>query len=109
MVVSRPSSTARLDKSLIEFKLAKPTSLKRNLQNQVEIYEKANRTDQSMKVIIAYTDADLAKVAEVLAELELTGSPAVVVIGARAGGHLADEPPVHTPELVVAEAVAAVE
>ena len=39
------------DKSLIEFKLAKSSSLKRNLQWQVEVYEAANKTKQSMKVI----------------------------------------------------------
>lgn len=75
-------SNGALDKSLIEFKLAKSTSLKRNLEKQVEIYEKANKTHQSMKVIIAYTDADLAKAAKVLAELNLSSNPAVVVIDA---------------------------
>ncbi|WP_203791605.1 hypothetical protein [Paractinoplanes rishiriensis] len=76
-------SSGALDKSLIEFKLAKSTSLMLNLENQVEIYEKANKTHQSMKVIIAYTDADLAKTTTVLAKLDLTGNPAVVVIDAR--------------------------
>lgn len=72
------------DKSLIEFKLAKSSSLKRNLDKQVEVYEKANKTKQSMKVIIAYTEVELAKVARVLKELGLSSNPDVVVIDARA-------------------------
>jgi len=43
------------DKSLIEFKLASNKNLKRNLQNQVGIYEAANNTRNSLKVIIYYT------------------------------------------------------
>jgi flagellin-like hook-associated protein FlgL len=76
-------SNGSLDKSLIEFKLASSTSLKRNLEKQVEIYEKANKTNQSMKVIIAYTDADIAKVTKVLAALGMSSNPAVVVVDAR--------------------------
>lgn len=75
------------DKSLIEFKLAKSSSLKRNLQNQVAIYEKANSTKNSVKVIICYTAAEVAKTARVLKELGLDKGPlatSVVVIDARA-------------------------
>ena len=43
------------DKSLIEFKLASNSALKRNLEKQVEIYEAANRTRASVKVIVIYT------------------------------------------------------
>lgn len=71
------------DKSLIEFKLASNSSLKRNLENQVAIYEKANRTNKSIKVIICYTAADQVKVAKVLQELKLDGQASVIVIDAR--------------------------
>lgn len=71
------------DKSLIEFKLASNSALKRNLEKQVAIYEKANRTTKSIKAIICYTRADHAKVARVLKELKLTDEPAIVVIDAR--------------------------
>lgn len=37
--------------SLIEFKLASNTKLKKNIQKQVEIYKKANFTDRAIKVI----------------------------------------------------------
>lgn len=72
------------DKSLIEFKLAKSSSLKRNLEKQVAIYEKANGTRNSLKVIICYTEADQQKVHRVLAELGLKDEEAVILIDARA-------------------------
>jgi hypothetical protein len=71
------------DKSLIEFKLASNTSLKRNLENQVAIYEKANRTNKSIKAIICYTKRDEAKVTRVLKDLGLEKDPSIVVIDAR--------------------------
>ncbi len=71
------------DKSLIEFKLASNTALKRNLENQVAIYEKANQTDSSVKVIICYTEVDQKKVTTVLKYLGLDKEPSIVVIDAR--------------------------
>lgn len=71
------------DKSLIEFKLASNSALKRNLENQVAIYEKANRTDKSIKVIVCYTARDQVKVANVLKDLGLDKEPSIVVIDAR--------------------------
>ena len=71
------------DKALIEFKLAKSSSLKRNLEKQVAIYEVANGTSNSVKVIICYTEADQTKVAKVLKDLGLDSDASVVVIDAR--------------------------
>lgn len=75
------------DKSLIEFKLAKSSSLRRNVKNQLAIYETANKTTQSIMVVIAYTEAEMDKIERVLGEVE-TIPPAVsrsiVVIDARA-------------------------
>ena len=71
------------DKSLIEFKLARNTSLRRNLAHQVEIYEAANRTSQSVKAIICYTREEQARVGRVLRELRLSGDKSIVVINAR--------------------------
>jgi hypothetical protein len=76
-------SIGAADKSLIEFKLASNSQLKRNLQNQVEIYERANQTAKSVTVIICYTEADQTKVANLLTELKLTKRADVVVIDAR--------------------------
>ncbi len=71
------------DKSLIEFKLASNTSLKRNLQKQIAIYEAANATRKSVKVIMCYTAKDQLRVARVLKELKLDKEPSIVVIDAR--------------------------
>lgn len=71
------------DKSLIEFKLAKSSSLKRNLEKQVEIYEKANDTRSSLKVVICYTAEDQVKLTRVLTELKLTAEQSIVSIDAR--------------------------
>lgn len=71
------------DKSLIEFKLASNSKLKRNLENQVEIYEKANGTRKSVKVILCYTREDQLKVNRILKQLGLDKEKAVVVIDAR--------------------------
>jgi hypothetical protein len=76
-------SIGAADKSLIEFKLASNSQLKRNLQKQVEIYEKANQTASSVKVIICYTAADQTKVAAILKDLKLTQQENIVVIDAR--------------------------
>lgn len=71
------------DKSLIEFKLASNTRLKRNLEKQVAIYEAANQTRTSVKVIICYTAADQERVRKILKELKLEDEPSIVVIDAR--------------------------
>jgi len=68
---------------LIEFKLASNSHLKRNLEKQVEIYEKANQTAASVKVIICYTKADHAKVTKILKDLKLDAREDVIVIDAR--------------------------
>lgn len=74
-----------LDKSLIEFKLAKSSSLERNLANQVDIYEAANKTKKSVSVVICYTTADQVKVNRVIKKLKLDQPDArpLVVIDAR--------------------------
>jgi hypothetical protein len=76
-------SRGAYDKSLIEFKLGSNSQLKRNLQKQVAIYEAANRTSQSVTVIVNYTAADERRVQRILRELGLANSEFVVVIDAR--------------------------
>jgi len=71
------------DKTLVEFKLATNSQLKRNLANQVAIYEKANDTKKSIKVIIYFTRADLNRVQKILRELKLTDDLNIVLIDAR--------------------------
>jgi hypothetical protein len=71
------------DKSLIEFKLASNTSLRRNLEKQVAIYEAANQTRTSVKVIVIYTESETEKVARILRELGLEDEESIVLIDAR--------------------------
>lgn len=73
-----------LDKTLIEFKLAKNSALQRNLKKQVAIYEKANKTNSSVTAIICYTGGDLIKTQKVMRVLGLDQPDAkkVVIINA---------------------------
>lgn len=75
-------SKASLDKSLIEFKLAGNSKLKQNLKKQVEIYEKANDTKKSIKVILFFTEKEKEKVDKILKELKLTNDDSIVLIDA---------------------------
>jgi hypothetical protein len=76
-------SNGAFDKSLIEFKLGSNKSLKRNLEKQVAIYEAANRTHVSVKVIVYYTEKDEKRVKGILGELSLTADESIVLIDAR--------------------------
>lgn len=83
-------SAGAFDKTLIEFKLASSTSLKRNLLKQVEIYLAANNTLNAVKVVVVYTEQDEAKVKRVFKEIDDetaqkagTTASTVVVIDAR--------------------------
>ena len=59
------------------------TSLKRNLEKQIAIYEDANRTRSSVKVIVYYTEKDEERVKAILKDLDLEGEPSIVLIDAR--------------------------
>lgn len=77
-------SRGSVDKSLIEVKLASNTRLKQNLENQVEVYEKANGIRKSVKVIICFTAEEQSRVDRILKELSLAGEESIVLIDARA-------------------------
>ena len=72
------------DKSLVEFKLASNSQLKRNLKRQVAVYEQANDTKRSLKAICYFSAQELAKVQSILRELKLGADPSIVLIDARA-------------------------
>jgi hypothetical protein len=76
------ASRGSKDKTLIEFKLASNSKLKKNLQNQVGVYEAANNTSKSIKVILFFSEAEYKRVFEILKELKLLGRPDVVLIDA---------------------------
>jgi hypothetical protein len=71
------------DKCLVEFKLAKNSRLSQNLRNQVAIYEKANRTDKSLKVIVYFTDEERKRVEDIRKELGLEQDTSIILIDAR--------------------------
>lgn len=71
------------DTSLIEFKLASNSQLERNIRNQVEVYEKANRTTQSLKVILFFSTAQHRKVTRMLKTLKVPEDAGIVLIDAR--------------------------
>jgi hypothetical protein len=72
-----------LDKTLIEFKLASNKKLKRNLENQVEVYQKANKPSKALTVITFFTENELNKVSRILRELKRDTDPNVILIDAR--------------------------
>ncbi len=76
-------SKGRANKTIVEFKIASNTQLKRNLQNQVGIYEKANNTKKSLKAIIFFTESQEERVIKILAELNLNKDPSIILIDAR--------------------------
>ena len=76
-------SRGRFDKTLVEFKLASNTRLKRNLARQNAIYEKASDAKKSIRVIIYYSKSEFRRVTSILEILRIEHSPDVVLIDAR--------------------------
>ncbi len=76
-------SRGNKDKTLIEFKLAKSSQLKKNLQNQLEIYKKVNSTEKSIWVIVYFTSEEHERAKVILEELKLNGKENIILIDAR--------------------------
>lgn len=76
-------SKGRSDKSLVEFKLAKNTHLRRNLEKQVEIYKKASDAHNALKVILFFTDQELERVTKIFNDLGLHDHYDVILIDGR--------------------------
>jgi len=70
------------NKTLIEFKLASNSKLKQNLAKQVEVYEKANNTENSIKVILYFDNSEFKKVTKILKELKIDSKPNIILIDA---------------------------
>ena len=56
--------------------------LKQNLKNQVQIYEKANDTKKSIKIILYFTEKEKERVDKILKELKLTNDESIILIDA---------------------------
>lgn len=76
-------SSGAMDKTVVEMKLASNSGLRRNLEKQVEIYQKASDAPSALKVIIYFTDAERRRVISTLRDLRLEGNPDIVLIDAR--------------------------
>lgn len=75
-------SKGRKNASLVEFKLASNSSLRRNLEKQVEVYAKASETEKAIKVVLCFSDAELEKVTNVLRDLKIQDREDIVLIDA---------------------------
>jgi hypothetical protein len=75
-------SKGKQNASLVEFKLASNSSLRRNLEKQVEVYAKASQTEKSIKVILYFTESEQEKVTGILRELKLLDRENIVLIDA---------------------------
>jgi len=70
------------DATIVEFKLASSSSLKKNLLSQTEIYKKASKAINDIKVILCYTSSEIAKVNRILKSIKQEGAENIVIIDA---------------------------
>ncbi len=71
------------EKTLVEMKLAKNSKQAKNLEKQVEIYQKTSDAKTGIKAIIYFTTSELAKVKRILKDLKMADNPDIVLIDAR--------------------------
>jgi hypothetical protein len=70
------------DSAIVEFKLAKSSSLKKNLLNQTVIYKAASKSARDISVVLCYNTAELRKVDKVLKEIGKVAHENIIVIDA---------------------------
>jgi len=70
------------DTTLVEFKLTTSSSLKNNIENQVEIYAAANNTDKYFTVIFYFDEAEKRKLDRVLNQLGKFDDDRIFIIDA---------------------------
>ena len=71
------------DKTLVEFKLASNSHLRKNLEKQLELYQKASDAQTGFKVIIYFSLKELVKVEKTLLELGLNHCGHIFLVDAR--------------------------
>lgn len=76
-------SFGSFNSALVEFKLAKNNKLRQGFETQVPIYEAANKTDQTVKVIVCFSEKEQTKVSSLLKKLNLTGRRDIIIVDAR--------------------------
>lgn len=75
-------SRGKHDSTLVEFKLAKNSKLRQNLQNQLDIYKDANNTKHGLTAIMYFTAKEQKKLFDILKELNLYNNPNIITINA---------------------------
>lgn len=70
------------DSTIVEFKLGKSSSLSRNLSNQTDIYKKASKSANDIKVILCYNEGEIKSVERILNKLKLVNQENIVIINA---------------------------
>jgi len=71
------------DKTLVEFKLASNSQLKRNLRRQAPVYEKASNAKKTIKVIVYFTAAEKKRVDGIVKALKMEDDRDIVLVDAR--------------------------
>ena len=71
------------DKTIVEFKLASNSQLRRNLRRQAEIYSEASDASHAIKVIVYFTHEEYERVVSILRDLKLLDSKDIVLVDAR--------------------------
>lgn len=70
------------DSTIVEFKLAKSSSLKRNLENQTDVYKAASKSANDISVVLCYSPSDIRKVSQVLKEINKENHENIIIIDA---------------------------
>jgi hypothetical protein len=76
-------SRGAADKTIVEFKLASNSQLKRNLANQTDVYRKASNAKRAIKVIVYFSEAESDRATRILRELEMRDEAGIILIDAR--------------------------
>jgi hypothetical protein len=70
------------DSTIVEFKLAQSSSLKRNLENQTDIYKAASKSASDISVVLCYTASEIRKVNRILKLIRKENHENIVIIDA---------------------------
>lgn len=70
------------DSTIVEFKLAKSSSLKSNLKSQTDIYKAASKSAKDISVILCYNPVELRKVNKTLKDIGKEGHENIIIIDA---------------------------
>lgn len=71
------------DKTIVEFKLASNSQIRKNLKHQAEIYQKASKAQYVIKVILFFDEHERDRVKTILKELGQQENKDIVLIDAR--------------------------